>query len=99
MAVGGGLRKDDLDDVGPVEGPRAAQERFQPVVVLVAAEHELVCGKCPAGKRPRGLLDVLLAKVTDPQRKQLHEFPRVVLVGLALPVAVVIKVTEHCGVL
>jgi hypothetical protein len=78
-----------------VELAARAQDRLLAVVVREALEREAALGVRPAGERARGLLDVALAVVPVPQREQLEQLARPVLVGLLLHVLVVVEVLQH----
>ena len=56
-------------------------------------------GDCPAGERPRALLDVLFGVVTDAHREQLENLSTVVLVDVVLVVILVVQPQDHRRVL
>ena len=98
--------QDDRDRVvaGPVAGH--AEQRLDPVVVRRGAVQErravvVVVARVvldgPARQRARAFPDVRLAVVADAEAKELHQLPRVVLVGPPGVVQPVVEPDEHRG--
>ena len=79
------LVKDDVDDIVAGEVPGLAQERFAATVVATPDEDGLSGHSIDGPTRPgaSGFADVVFAIVVDPQREQLHQFARVVFVGVS----------------
>ena len=95
-AGGGRVAHECGQDVVGVPAPRHAHERLVTVIVLVGVEDELT-GAIGAvtGERARGLLHVGVGVIADANGEQLHHLARVILVGLACAVLVVVQPDEH----
>ena len=89
---------------GPLAGP--AEHRLHTGVVAGRVEAEVVVellgapGAAPAGQGPRQLAHVHLGvrAAVGPEREQLHQLTRVVLVGAALGVLVLVEPDDHRAV-
>ncbi len=99
---------EDADRVVPVPVAGLPEDRLAAAVVVGGAVQEgrlvvvggaVVVGHRPPGEGPRELGDVLLRVVPDPEREELHELARVVLVGPADLVGRVVEPDQHRGVL
>src|ERR1700681_1692859 len=87
---------DDGDDVVAVPRPGPPEERLDPrIVQLVAIDKGAILVERPTGEGTRRVLDVGFGVVAEPERKELHDLAREILVRMRGDVVPVVEPDEH----